>query len=63
MRKINHLNMSHGDANNLYGWAFYYYLPVGRIKWLTQNGIGGLNVNTLEKIIQRLHIRNQSWRT
>lgn len=55
--------MSHGDANNLYGWAFYYYLPVGRIKWLTQNGIGGLNVNTLEKIIQRLHIRNQSWRT
>lgn len=39
--------MSHGDANNLYGWAFYYYLPVGRIKWLTQNGIGGLNVNTI----------------
>lgn len=41
--------MSHGDANNLYGWAFYYYLPVGRIKWLTQNGIGGLNVNTIWK--------------
>ena len=49
MRKINHLNMSHGDANNLYVWALYHYLPVGGFKWLTQNEIGGLNVNTIWK--------------
>ena len=41
--------MSHGDANNLYVWALYHYLPVGGFKWLTQNEIGGLNVNTIWK--------------
>ena len=49
MIKTNHLNVSHGDADNLYGWALYQNLPVDGFKWLTQNEIGGANVNTIWK--------------
>ena len=47
MIKINHLNVSHGDADKLYGWALYQNLPVDGFKWLTQNETGGANVNTI----------------
>ena len=35
------------DADNLYGWAMTQYLPTGGFKWLTQDEIKNLDVNTI----------------
>ena len=37
------------DANNLYGWSMARYLPRSGFKWLTQNEIKKLDVNTIRE--------------
>ena len=35
------------DANNLYGWEMSQYLPYGEFKWLKQNKIDKLPLNSI----------------
>ena len=48
MIKINHLSI-YIDAKVLYGWTMSQYLPTGKFKWLPQDEIDRLSLNTMQK--------------
>ena len=45
LKSITHL--IYLDANNLYGWAMYQYLPAKGFRWLTQSEIRKVYINDL----------------
>ena len=44
------------DANNLYGWAMSQYLPTGNFRWLTQEGMEKIAIDSLDDEADTGHI-------